>query len=98
MSKANQKGSAVLEFAIGSAVMLSLFAGVFQFGFTFYRYNLLYNAVRNAAQYASMRSYDSSDSTPSSAYRTAVANIAVFGSPEGGSMPVVPGLTTDKVT
>lgn len=94
------RGSVMVEFAAGSAVMLSLFAGTFEFGLTFYRYNTLYNAARNGAQYGATRSLHTPDGAMSSAYRQAVVNMVVYGSsdPQSGAVPLVPGLTPDKVT
>jgi Flp pilus assembly protein TadG len=87
----------MLEFAIGASVMLSVFAGTFQFGYTFYQYNLLKNAVMNGASYAAMRNYDSASNTPSTAFSTAVKNVVVYGDPAGGTTPVAPNLSTSNV-
>jgi Flp pilus assembly protein TadG len=93
----NRGGSAVLEFAIGSGVLAAVFTGTFQFGYTFYRYNTLENAVNTGARYASLRPYDSSTSTPAADFQTAVQNVTVYGSPVGGTVPVAPGMTTSNV-
>jgi Flp pilus assembly protein TadG len=93
----------MLEFAIGSGVLVAVFAGTFQFGYNFYRYNTLATAVSNGARYASLRPYDLAASGGvctdySNAYRDAVKNIVVFGDPTGNStIPVSPGLTTANV-
>jgi Flp pilus assembly protein TadG len=87
----------MLEFAIGVGVLASVFAGTFQYGYTFYQYNLLKNAVMNGASYAAMRNYDSDNNTPSTAFTNAVKNVVVYGDPAGGSNPVVRGLTTSNV-
>jgi Flp pilus assembly protein TadG len=92
-----RRGNAMLEFAIGSGVLVSVFAGTFQFGYTFYQYNLLKNAVSDGARYASLRTYDSSNSTPSNAFQTAVQNMVVYGDPGGSGNPIAPGLTTSNV-
>ena len=87
----------MLEFAIGSSILLAAFTGTFGFGYTFYRYNTLATAVADGARYASLRPYDSPNPTPSSAFNTAVQNIVVYGDPAGGSSPIVPGLQTTNV-
>lgn len=87
----------MLEFAIGSGVLVSIFTGTFQFGYTFYQYNLLLNAVNDGARYAALRPYDSTTSTPSTAFSNAVKNMVVYGNPTGGSAPVVPNLATSNV-
>jgi Flp pilus assembly protein TadG len=93
----NQRGNIMLEFAIGSGVLVSLFIGTFQFGYTFYQYNLLKNAVNSGAEYASLRTYDSNSATPSNAFMQAVQNVVVYGNPAGGTQPVSPGLATSNV-
>lgn len=88
----------MVEFAIGSGVMVALFTGTFQFGYTFLQYNNLENAVARGARYASIASYDSATSTPSSAFQTAVQNMVLYGSTTAGTSPVLPGLTSSNVT
>jgi len=92
-----ERGNAMLEFAIGATTLVSIFAGTFQFGYTFYQYNLLKNAVENGATYAALKTYNSATSTPSSTFRTAVQNIVVYGDPAGGSSPIVSGLAPGNV-
>jgi Flp pilus assembly protein TadG len=92
-----RRGNIMIEFAIGAGVLTSIFAGTFQFGYTFYQYNLLNNAVGNGARYASLRPYDSSTSTPSAAFKQAVQNMVVYGDPGGGGNPIAPHLTTSNV-
>ena len=92
-----RRGNIMIEFAIGAGVLTSIFAGTFQFGYTFYQYNLLKNAVGDGARYASLRNYDSSSSTPSDTFKQAVQNMVVYGDPGGGTSPVAPHLTTSNV-
>ena len=92
-----RRGNAMMEFAIGAGVLTSIFAGTFQFGYTFYQYNLLKNAVSDGARYASLRTYDSSSATPSTAFQTAVKNMVVYGDPGGGTSPIAPNLTISNV-
>jgi len=91
-------GSATVEFACSFALLFSIFTGVFQFGYTFYVYNRLENAVRAGARYGSLRVYDSATETPSAAYVEAVRNVVLYGNPSGGSQPIVPGLSAESVT
>lgn len=90
----NRRGNAILEFAIGSGVLVAVFVGTFQFGFTFLQYNNLENAVARGARYASLVPYDSATTAPSAAFQTAVQNMVLYGSPTAGTTPVLPGLTT----
>ena len=93
----SSQGSALLEFALAASILVPLFTGTFQFGYTLYVYNNLQSAVRGGARYASMRSYDSATITPSSEFSTAVKNMVVFGNPEGTGQPVSRGLTPSNV-
>jgi Flp pilus assembly protein TadG len=90
-------GNVLIEFAISFGVLFSVLAGTFQFGYTFYQYNVLATAVNDGARYASLRPYDSTTPTPSSAFATAVQNMVVYGNPSGGTRPVTPGLATSNV-
>jgi Flp pilus assembly protein TadG len=87
----------MLEFALSFGFLFSVFAGVFQFGYAYFVYNTLESAVRGGVRYASLLVYDSGTSTPSDAYLTAVRNMVVYGSPDGGVQPVAPDLTPAKV-
>jgi Flp pilus assembly protein TadG len=87
----------MLEFAIGSGVLIAAFTGTFEFGYTFLQYNNLENAVARGARYASLKGYDSANPTPSDAFKTAVQNMVVYGSPTAGTTPVLPGLSVSNV-
>jgi len=93
----NREGSVMLEFAIGSGVLIAAFTGTFQFGYSFLQYNNLENAVARGARYASLVPYDSATTTYSDAFGTAVKNMVLYGSPTAGTSPVLPGLTTSNV-
>lgn len=92
-----RRGNAIIEFALSFGLLFSVFAGVFQFGYTFVIYNTLQTAVRAGARYASLRVYDSSTSTPSAAYLTAVRNVVIYGDPSGSGSRRVPGLRPEQV-
>lgn len=89
----------MVEFAIGVTMLATVFAGTFSYGYTFYRYNTLLAAVNAGARYASLRPYDSTSTTPTTAFQTAVANMVVYNdpAPATGTSPVVPGLATSHV-
>jgi len=89
------QGSALLEFALAASILVPLFTGTIQFGYTLY--NNLQSEVRGGARYASMRSYDSATITPSHEFSGAVKNMVVFGNPEGTGQPVSRGLTPANV-
>ena len=90
----------MVEFTLSMMLLMPLFLGGWAFGFTFFQYAQLENAVRAGARYASTVNYDSSTSTPSSAFLTAVQNVTVYGDPNANpatATPVVSGLTTGNV-
>lgn len=93
----NRRGNVMIEFAIGSGVLLAAFTGTFQFGYTFLQYNNLENAVARGARYASLVPYDSANTTPSVAFKTAVQNMVLYGTPTAGASPVLPGLAAGNV-
>lgn len=94
-----QRGDALIEFALSFFLIFAVFGGIFQFAYSFYTYNALVNAVREGARYASLKPYDSTTTTPSSAFLTAVQNMVVYGdaSPASGARPVVSGLQLSNV-
>ena len=96
----NRDGNVMLEFAIGSGVLVAAFVGTFQFGYTFLQYNNLENAVARGARYASLIVYDSSTDTPSNKFQTAVQNMVLYGSPAAGAgaTPVLTGLAATNVS
>jgi len=99
MKKGSQRGSVFIEFALSFLVLFSIFTGAFEFGYAFYAYNTLVNAVREGARYASLKPYDSASSTPSTAFNTAVQNMVVYAnpSPSNGATPILRGLSTSNV-
>jgi Flp pilus assembly protein TadG len=94
----NRAGNAMLEFVIGSGLLVMAFVGTFQFGYTFLQYNNLENAVARGARYASLVPYDSTTTTQSPGFDAAVKNMVLYGSPTAGTSPVLPGLTTTNVS
>ena len=94
-----ERGNALIEFALSFFLLFAMFAGIFQFAYSFYVYNALVTAVREGARYASLKPYDSITTTPTSAFQTAVQNMVVYGdaNPAQGTPPVVAGLTGSNV-
>ena len=93
-----QRGSVLIEFTLSATVLTLLFLGAWQFGYAFYVYAELDQAVRAGARYASLRTYDSATSLPTDAFLAAVQNEVVYGDPAGGATPIVPNLTTGNVS
>ena len=92
-----RRGNAILEFALSFGLLFSVFAGVFQFGHSFFLYNNLQSAVRAGARYASLETYESGTATPTSAYLTSVRNVVLYGDPAGGCTPRIPRLRPDHI-
>jgi Flp pilus assembly protein TadG len=96
-----QRGSVMIEFTLSMLVLVPLFMGAWAFGYTFFQYSQLENAVRAGARYASTLNYDSAaNSGPSASFLTAVQNMTVYGDPAADTTtatPVVTGLTTSNV-
>ena len=93
----DRAGNIMVEFALGSGILVMAFVGTFQFGYTFLQYNNLENAVARGARYASLIPYDSTSTFPTSTFSTAVKNMVVYGTPTAGTSPALPGLTTTNV-
>jgi Flp pilus assembly protein TadG len=93
-----RRGSAVVEFAIAFGLLLTIFAGVWQFGYAFYTYNQLESAVRNGARYGSLATYDGG-AWQGTTFQARVKNMVVYGktSPAVSDTPIAPGLTTANV-
>ena len=93
-----RRGNVTVEFALSFGFLIALLTGCFQFGYAYYVYNTLENAVRAAARFASLRTYDSATETPTAAFTTAVQNMAVYGNPTGDGQPLARGLAPANVT
>lgn len=93
--KKSERGNALLEFALSWSVLWALFAGVYQFGYAFYEYNVLLTSVSNAAQLGSKLTYDVAN--PGN-YTTALTNMVLYGSTTQGTTVAVPGLASSNVS
>lgn len=83
-----ERGSTLVEFAIGASVFITVLFGVLEFGRGLWTHNALSDATRRGARYAV--NHPSSDVTQ-------VKNVVVYGDPAGGTKPVVDNLTVSKV-
>jgi hypothetical protein len=84
----NQRGSTLLEFAIGATVFMTAVFGVLEFGRLLWTHNALADAARRGARYAV---------THGTASEENVKNVVVYGTEEAGTQPRIPGLDTGKV-
>jgi Flp pilus assembly protein TadG len=95
-----ERGAALVEFAVGAAVFMTVTLGVLQFGVLLWTHNALTDAVRRGARYAVNQCDPADGSCPNSSTSVdRTKNVVVFGTPNptAGAQPVVKGLTTDNV-
>jgi Flp pilus assembly protein TadG len=95
ITKKSERGNALLEFALGWSILWALFAGTYQFGYSFYVYNTVLTSVADAAELGSKMTYDTANT---SAFTTALQNMVVYGNTTAGTRSIVPGLSTSNVT
>lgn len=84
----------MVEFAIGATLLVTMFSGIFQFGWSLMIYNNLMTSVTNAAMMASTMDYDQG---ATSTFTTAVQNMAVYGDISTGTVKVAPGIQTSQI-
>lgn len=84
----NERGSTLVEFAIGATVFMTAMFGVLEFGRALWTHNALTDAARRGARYATMHAPADADS---------VKNVVVYGDPAGGGQPMLPNLSTANV-
>jgi Flp pilus assembly protein TadG len=99
MPHTRRNGHAMIELVLSLGVLIPLFLGTWQFGYAFYLYGELEQAVRAGARYASLQPYHSATSTPTGDYLAAVQNVVVYGtdSPAQGATPIINSLQTNQV-
>ena len=94
-----QRGHAMIELAVSAGVMVTFLAGTFQFGYTFYVYNQLVNAVGNGARYAAQRTYRAATDQDVERGNQAIRNLVVYGDAQAATdaAPVVANLKPENV-
>jgi hypothetical protein len=113
VNRQSQAGSVMVEFALLTPILVSLFLGVIFYGYDFYTYNRLEEVTRGGARFASALDYDvlnSKDPPVTNCVKCSMAlnksnsdlalrtvNFAVYGDPAGGTQPIIEGLTTANV-
>jgi len=93
----SRRGNAMIEFALASFVLIPLFVGTFQFGYTFYVYNLLCTQMRAGVRYASLRTFKGLSSSEITDFKTSVKNMVMYGNPDGTGTLIEPGLTAAQI-
>ena len=86
--KNNERGSTLVEFAIGVTVFVTAMFAVLEFGRALWVHNALSDAARRGARYAVLHSSGSA---------TEVKNVVVYGDPAGSGQPMLNNLSTANV-
>jgi Flp pilus assembly protein TadG len=89
-TKGDERGAALLEFAIGATIFVSAMFGVLEVGRMLWVHNSLVDATRRAARYAVNQNM-------STAAQTGAKNMAVYGNAAGTGQPLVQDLTVSQV-
>ena len=84
----DEKGSTLVEYAIGATVFIMAVFAVLEFGRALWAHNALTDAARRGARYAVLNTPDKD---------SAIRNVVVYGNPSGGTQPLLPGLATTNV-
>ena len=87
--KNNERGSTLVEFAIGVTVFVTAMFAVLEFGRALWVHNALSDAARRGARYAVLHSAGSADQ---------VKNIVVYGNEAGTGQPMLNDLTAANVS
>ena len=86
--KDNERGSTLVEFAIGVTVFVTAMFAVLEFGRALWVHNALADAARRGARYAVLHSASDSGS---------VKNVVVYGDASGAGQPMLTNLSTANV-
>lgn len=84
----NERGSTLVEFAIGATVFITAMFAVLEFGRALWVHNALTDAARRGARYATLNT---------AANVAQVKNVVVYGNPDGAGSPMVNDLSTTNV-
>ncbi len=100
--QSGQKGSTLVEFALGASVFLLVMFAVIEFGRALWVHNALADSARRAARYAVNQPASNPAGVKTSGTNvgpsvTAIRNVAVYGNPAGTGQPMVNGLTPANI-
>lgn len=100
-SSTNERGVAMVEFAVILPLLLMLFLGITELGRALLFQQRLTQAVETGARYAA-RAFGAVDMTDCDALTSAVEDdtrtVVIFGQLAGGGSPVIPNLDSGDVT
>jgi len=86
----DERGSTLVEYAIGATVFIMATFAVLEFGRAVWAHNALSDAARRGARFAVLN-------VPGGNSDIAIKNLVVYGNPNGGTKPLLPGLSTANV-
>jgi Flp pilus assembly protein TadG len=89
--KSDERGAAVVEFALGATLLCACIFGAIEVGRLLWVHNSLVDATRRAARYAVNRD-------TGGAAQVAAKNMAVYGNAAGTGQPLVQNLTPEQVS
>lgn len=84
----NERGSTLVEFAIGVTVFAMVMFAVLEFGRALWVHNALTDAARRGARYATLNSESNA---------AQVKNVVVYGNPEGTGQPMLTNLSAANI-
>jgi Flp pilus assembly protein TadG len=86
----DERGAALVEFAIAATVFMTVMFGVLEFSRLLWIHNALTDATRRGARYAVTQGQGTTA-------QDAIKNVTVYGNTAGTGAPLVDGLTTTQV-
>ena len=98
--KARQRGTALVEMALVTPILLVLLLATADLTRAFIDHNTVTKAVRNGARYVARNALEGTTGLVNIDANLAneTRNLVVYGSINGGASPVVPGLTVANIT
>jgi Flp pilus assembly protein TadG len=101
-SNLDQRGSTLVEFAIGATVFITAMFAVLEFGRALWTHNALADAARRGARFAIHQPASSPPGFKTTGTNVgpsvmAIKRMAVYGDPGGGTTPMVDNLTPDNI-
>lgn len=93
----SSRGTAILELAIGLAVLVPVTVGAVQFTVAFLQLSQLEAAVHHAARVAATLPWNSLETEPTPEFRRRVENEVLYLSPEEAPQPIISGLRREHV-
>jgi hypothetical protein len=91
----SRRGSALIEFALGLVVLAPVLIGLTRLIVTAYVLSEMQSAVRQGAEFASQQPFGFEEPGPE--VKDRIRNVVLYGTPDRGERPRIPGLLPDSV-